>query len=93
LWSFPEIENYQKITAVVADKFGVVAEANIVLPTLIHTFTHFKLHIRPQIFNVIKQNHQVNQLEHIWISIDDAIGAAIPTPIRKILLSMQNPSI
>ena len=93
LWSFPEIENYQEHSStLVPDKFGVVAEADILLPNLIHAFTHFKLHIRPQTFQVIKRIHQVNQPGHMWVSINDAIGAAIPTPIRKILLSMQKPS-
>jgi hypothetical protein len=31
----------------------------------------------------------VNQAKHMWLSVEDAIGAAIPTPIRKILVSMQ----
>jgi hypothetical protein len=26
----------------------------------------------------------------IWLSLDDAIGAAIPTPIRKILIALKN---
>jgi A/G-specific adenine glycosylase len=26
----------------------------------------------------------------IWLSIEDAIGAAIPTPVRKILISLRN---
>jgi hypothetical protein len=25
----------------------------------------------------------------VWISIDDAIGAAIPTPVRKLLLNLK----
>jgi A/G-specific adenine glycosylase len=31
---------------------------------------------------------QVNQAVKIWLPIEEAIAAAIPTPIRKILMSI-----
>jgi len=89
LWSFPEAKNSQDIAAIALNKFGVTAENDIALPNLTHVFTHFKLHIHPQTLQVVKLNPQVNQAAHMWLNIEDAIGAAIPTPIRKILLSMQ----
>jgi A/G-specific adenine glycosylase len=89
LWSFPEVENGQDAKNVVLNKFGIVTETDIALPSLTHMFTHFKLQIHPQTLQVIKLNPQVNQVAHMWISIDDAVGAAIPTPIRKILLTLK----
>jgi A/G-specific adenine glycosylase len=89
LWSFPEVENDQDAKIVVLNKFGIVTETDIFLTSLTHSFTHFKLQIHPQTLLVIKQNLQVNQAAHMWISIDDAVGAAIPAPIRKILLTLQ----
>jgi len=93
LWSFPEAENSQDAEAIALKKFGVTAENDITLPNLTHVFTHFKLHICPQTLQVVKLNPQVNQAAHMWLNIEDAIGAAIPTPIRKILLSMQKTSL
>jgi A/G-specific adenine glycosylase len=52
-----------------------------------HTFTHFKLHIQPVLIQSAEQTITPNSL---WIGIDDAIEAAIPTPVRKILLSLIN---
>jgi A/G-specific adenine glycosylase len=92
LWSFPEIGNDEEYESLALKKFGVVAEASTAYPNLTHTFTHFKLHIRPLRLQVIKRNIQISQPSHLWVSIDDAVGAAIPTPIRKILLSMQTRS-
>jgi len=89
LWSFPEVESGQDAEITALNKFGLVAEVDFFLPNLSHVFTHFKLHIRPLTLQVLKLNPQVNQVAHMWISINDAIGAAIPTPIRKILLTMQ----
>jgi A/G-specific adenine glycosylase len=92
LWSFPEIGNNEEFETIALMKFGVVAEASSVLPNLTHTFTHFKLQIRPQTLKVVNRNIQITQPSHLWIRIDDAVDAAIPTPIRKILLSMQSRS-
>jgi A/G-specific adenine glycosylase len=89
LWSFPEVENSNDIKKTILEKFGLIAEPVIYLSNFTHTFTHFKLHINPQILNVIKQNPESSQIEHIWININDAFNTAIPTPIRKILQSMQ----
>ncbi len=74
LWSFPEVDD-------------LLGESP--LAKLTHTFTHFKLHITPQLVYSNKANPQVNEAGKIWLSIDDAIGAAIPTPIRKILLQLK----
>ncbi|MGZ8262285.1 MAG: NUDIX domain-containing protein, partial [Methylotenera sp.] len=60
------------------------------LPTLSHAFTHFKLHIQPQPLRVLRLAPQAHEAGHIWLSIEDAISAAIPTPVRKILQSLQN---
>ena len=88
LWSFPELENSLDIENSVLQRFGITAKTDILLPKLTHTFTHFRLQISPQTLNVVKRAPQVNQPTLIWISISDAVGAAIPTPIRKILQSM-----
>lgn len=75
LWSFPEVD-------------GVPVDASP-LNKLTHTFTHFKLHIAPQLVYINKAAPQVNQAGTIWLSIDEAIDAAIPTPVRKILQSLK----
>ncbi len=89
LWSFPEVENGQDIEALLLNKFGVIANTETVLPNLTHAFTHFKLYIRPQIMPVLELKPHINQATYIWISIVDAVGAAIPAPIRKILMSIK----
>ena len=58
----------------------------IMLSKLSHTFTHFKLHIQPKL---IHTNKQTNLPNTTWLAIDDAISAAIPTPVRKILLGLK----
>ncbi len=90
LWSFPEVETDNNTEAVVLSRFAMIAESDEPLATLSHAFTHFKLHIQPQPLRVIKIHTKVCETDHIWLSIDDAITAAIPTPVRKILQSLEN---
>ncbi len=77
LWSFPEVDNDD-----------VSLQNASPLAKLTHTFTHFKLHIQPQLVHTNKKS-QANEPRTIWLSLDDAIGAAIPTPIRKILIALK----
>lgn len=58
----------------------------IMLSKLSHTFTHFKLHIQPKLIHTSNQKNLPNTT---WLAIDDAISAAIPTPVRKILLGLK----
>lgn len=89
LWSFPETEATENLATIAADKFGMQVETLPALATLSHAFTHFKLHIRPQPLQLTKACTQARAPGQVWLNIEDAIGAAIPTPVRKILLSLQ----
>ena len=57
-----------------------------ILPKFTHTFTHFKLNIQPVL---IRPGKQASAPDTLWIGLDEAIHAAIPTPVRKILLSLK----
>ncbi len=90
LWSFPETASTDDFIAISRERFGIDVQPDTPLPTLSHTFTHFKLHIQPQPLQVLKQSTQIKEPGQIWLNIEDAIGAAIPTPIRKILESVRH---
>lgn len=81
LWSLPEVNQGESFE-------GVTLPSSSALAPLTHTFTHFKLHITPQLIYVDQLMPQVNQAIKIWLPIEDAIAAAIPTPIRIILMSI-----
>lgn len=65
----------------------ILQQGGELLPKFTHTFTHFKLHIQPVL---IQSTEQVIMPNSLWIGIDEAIEAAIPTPVRKILLSLSD---
>ncbi len=62
-------------------------ESAQMLAKFTHTFTHFKLHIQPVLIQTTKQENAPNTL---WIGLDEAIEAAIPTPVRKILIALKS---
>jgi A/G-specific adenine glycosylase len=101
LWSFPEHESSDdsnvdckvdcnnKLSAIALQRFGLTVQPQQSLPELSHAFTHYKLHITPQPLHVTKQHFKASESGQIWLTIEDAIGASIPTPVRKILISLQ----
>jgi A/G-specific adenine glycosylase len=89
LWSFPEAESNENYEDLAFNRFGISTQVTKPLPTLSHAFTHFKLHIQPQPLDVLTSNTKVSEAGYLWLNIDDAIGAAIPTPVRKILQSLK----
>lgn len=88
LWSFPEADSADDYIDTAFNRLGVSLQIKQTLPTLSHAFTHFKLHIKPQLLEVTNQTLTVSEPSQIWLSIEDAMGAAIPTPVRKILQSL-----
>ena len=88
LWSLPEIDLHEIATEAAFARFGITAEVEETLPTVNHAFTHYKLAIHPQPLQVISQKPQANQSVNVWLPISEAIEAAIPTPVRNILLSL-----
>lgn len=90
LWSLPEISPQEIATQVALSRFGLNTEAEEPLPSIQHVFTHFKLEITPQPVHVISKPLQANIPNMIWLPIEDAIGAALPTPVRNILLNLSH---
>ncbi len=89
LWSLPEISAEANAEQSAALRYGIQAECSPVLKTLSHAFTHFRLHIRPQPMQVLDIRPQAREAGITWLPLEDAIGAALPTPVRKILLGLK----
>jgi A/G-specific adenine glycosylase len=89
LWSLPEISMQDIASEVALRRFGLDVEAEEPLESIQHVFTHFKLEILPQPLSVTNRPLQANMPNMIWLTIEDAIGAALPTPVRNILLNLK----
>ncbi len=83
LWSLPEFsEQLDPVQA--ASRLGYQATLSGELPGFKHTFTHFRLFIQPWQLRVARA-YTAAEPGRIWLSLDELDGAALPTPVRRIL--------
>jgi A/G-specific adenine glycosylase len=88
LWSFPECQPDQISVQQTQERYGLQAESLEGLPVLWHTFTHFKLEITPQPLQLVGERPVLPP--HLqWLPLADAINAALPTPVRTLLQTLQ----
>ncbi len=85
LWSLPEAAAGGDVQHVALQQYGVATELLAPQPVLVHTFTHFRLHITPQPLRVIQRRPQLQQPGVIWLDKREALGAALPAAIRTLL--------
>ncbi len=85
LWCFPEIAQSEDIERICAQRFGARVVMLKPLPVLKHGFTHFHLSITPQQLRVTALAPRAAEPGHIWLPLEEARTAAIPTPVRRIL--------
>jgi len=60
------------------------------LPVLRHEFTHFTLDITPILRSVAAAPLDAAEPGQIWLSVEEAIGAAVPAPVRKLLVALDS---
>jgi len=83
LWSFPEVAPEAVLNSHLQTHFGVQAQRVMTLPPLVHTFTHFRLTIRALVVWASKPSAALPGT--MWLDRFDAQGAALPTPVRRLL--------
>jgi A/G-specific adenine glycosylase len=84
LWSLPQFENEDAAKKWYLQS-GMHANSGERLATFTHTFTHFKLHITPLKIELARKPFRAEQSGRVWLNVEEALRAAIPTPVRKIL--------
>lgn len=85
LWCPPQLDDGQDVVADYVQRSGMKVSERIELAEFTHTFTHFKLHITPLLLHVARKPQQVQQAGSIWLDVEEALQAAIPTPVRTLL--------
>jgi A/G-specific adenine glycosylase len=86
LWSLPEMDITSDIEAHCRTRFGMETSIAGNLPELKHSFTHFSLRIAPRLLEVSHiQLGVAEPAEQRWLAPEDALHAAIPTPVRKLI--------
>jgi A/G-specific adenine glycosylase len=58
------------------------------LPVIEHGFTHFRLDILPILCSVRRKIREERKTERLGLDVGDARGAAVPAPVKKLLLNL-----
>lgn len=85
LWSLPELADGASVRRHCRTHYGCGIAAPQRLAPLAHGFTHFKLEIQPLLCRVEKLAAGAREPGHIWLTLEEAHGAAIPVPVRKLI--------
>ena len=85
MWSLPELADEKEARAQCRSGYGCDIAAPQKLAPLAHGFTHFKLNIQPLLCQVKQFTPAAREAGQIWLSLEDAHGAAIPVPVRKLI--------
>jgi A/G-specific adenine glycosylase len=85
LWSFPELDMATDVLTTCRDEWQLQIAANHELPAFKHVFTHFSLMISPHWVDVVSLPLTIQESAGRWLSVADAMQAAIPAPVRIVL--------
>jgi A/G-specific adenine glycosylase len=88
LLSLPEVASSADIAALCAQRYGADITTHEALPTVAHGFTHFKLDIEPRRLRVARVAPHAAAPGVIWLPLEEALSAAIPAPVRRILAAL-----
>jgi A/G-specific adenine glycosylase len=87
LWSLPEVAPETDPASHCLEHFGFTAQNQQVWPQFSHSFTHFRLHIRPVQMQLAPR--LATPPGQIWLSPADALDAALPAPVRKLVSRLE----
>jgi A/G-specific adenine glycosylase len=90
LWSFPEVGDASQAATLSRGRFGAAVKVDGTLPVIRHVFTHFALTITPALLRVTRMEPRAQSPAHVWLTVEDAIGAAVPAPVRAILRRLRD---
>jgi A/G-specific adenine glycosylase len=88
MWCLPEVAHKADIAATCLKRFSARVIEIEALPPLAHGFTHFKLDIRPLRLRVSALVPNAAEPGVVWLPLEEARGAAIPAPVRRILAQL-----
>lgn len=73
--------------AAAVQPFGSMESLERLRPVL-HVFTHYKLHIHPLLVTLASRAAMAGEERYVWLDAAAIPGAALPAPIKKLLLDL-----
>lgn len=84
LWSLPEFD-VAGDPDTASRALGLEPEQRFELAAFAHTFTHYRLHIRPWLVPVRAASLREAALPERWVHADKLASMALPAPVKKLL--------
>jgi A/G-specific adenine glycosylase len=88
LWSLPECALDDDVAATVRTRFGAKVRMGAAMAPIAHGFTHFGLTMHPQRIVASHWPERAEAPGTLWLAPGDAVNAALPAPIRKLVRSL-----
>lgn len=88
MWCLPQLDGLPEENASHICRYGLDIANALALPAFVHTFTHFRLYIATLLWQVKRTPKGINNQGKIWLDKEEAIHAAIPVPVRKLLCQL-----
>lgn len=85
LWSLPELALDADVAAACLARYAVAVVAIEALASIEHAFTHYRLTIHPLRVRIAQRALQAQAPGHVWLTPADALGAALPAPVKRLL--------
>jgi len=89
LWSLPECSADDEPLAALARDWGLEAEAASAMQPFEHAFTHFTLEVAPWRLQVGRAGNAAFERPATWLALADIEGAALPSPVRRLLAAVR----
>lgn len=93
LWSLPELAIEGDIFTMLHLRYGLAGRTVREMARVDHSFTHYSLAIFPVEIVPAKKPLRAMEPGLVWLSLDDAMDAAVPAPVKRILQSVNRHSI
>ena len=87
LWSLPETPASSAPAEALEQHWGLVAANVEPLAPFEHAFTHFTLEVTPWRIRLAKATRSTSR-PALWLALTEIEGAALPSPVRKLLRSV-----
>lgn len=90
LWSLPELGLDEDVPAACRVRYDVEIMGVEALSPIEHAFTHYRLTIHPVRVTVHPPGFKAQAPGYLWLTPADALGAALPAPVKRLLRSADN---
>jgi A/G-specific adenine glycosylase len=89
LWSLPEFPAGAEAASACEQQWGLRCASAEPLPRFEHAFTHFTLEVAPWKVKLAGRATAAFERPATWLALSDLDGAALPSPIRKLLRTLE----